>query len=201
MQLSSALFAAKFLSFIKEKDKSHKKRRPFSRHLLDFSGDLPLKRKKHEMEASRNGGGIPEDVQKTVGALEKAVDDVEKHIESYLKTSVDEITSDLSTEDGARLSVLLAYALNTLFYSTSFFSIALQFRCRLHSFFSFFSFTVYLKTQGVDPADHPVKEEIVRAPTQSSLLRTRRPFRTCFFLVCNISFGSCRSESRSTFRN
>ncbi len=69
------------------------------------------------MEASRKGV-IPEDVQTTISTLEKAVSDVEKHIESYLKTSVDEITNDLSTEDGARLSVLLAYALNTLFYST-----------------------------------------------------------------------------------
>jgi hypothetical protein len=70
-----------------------------------------------KMEASRRGV-IPEDVQTTISTLEKAVSDVEKHIESYLKTSVDEITNDLSTEDGARLSVLLAYALNTLFYST-----------------------------------------------------------------------------------
>jgi hypothetical protein len=70
------------------------------------------------MEVSGSGAVIPEDVRKTISSLEKAVTDVEKHIESYLKTSVDEITSDLSSEDAARLSVLLAYALNTLFYST-----------------------------------------------------------------------------------
>ncbi len=112
------------------------------------------------MEASRKGV-IPEDVQTTISTLEKAVSDVEKHIESYLKTSVDEITNDLSTEDGARLSVLLAYALNTLFYSTpQFIFLSIDKFVKISR--CIVTFSVYLKTQGVDPADHPVKDEIVR---------------------------------------
>lgn len=63
--------------------------------------------------------GLPDEVKKTITGLESAVNEVEKHIESYLKTSVDEITAQLSAEDAARLSVLLAYALNSLYYSKS----------------------------------------------------------------------------------
>jgi hypothetical protein len=141
---------------------------------------------------------IPEDVQTTISTLEKAVSDVEKHIESYLKTSVDEITNDLSTEDGARLSVLLAYALNTLFYSTpqSIFLSITSFkisRCIV-------TFSVYLKTQGVDPADHPVKDEIVR-PSHSVCPEQIDDLFVTDASVLTLRACGCRSESKSTSKS
>jgi len=149
------------------------------------------------MEASRKGV-IPEDVQTTISTLEKAVSDVEKHIESYLKTSVDEITNDLSTEDGARLSVLLAYALNTLFYSTpQFIFLSIDKFVKISR--CIVTFSVYLKTQGVDPADHPVKDEIVR-PSIPFARASRSNISVCERSNVAGSCG-CRSESKSTSKS
>jgi hypothetical protein len=86
--------------------------------------------------------------------------------------------SNLPPLEAAKLYVVGAYAINTLFYSAPHPCAAA--RCVLGDPDTLVV-TVYLKTQGINPAEHPIKEEMVRKPAT----HTR---------ACPLCLSSLRSE-------
>lgn len=80
---------------------------------------------------------IDEDVQQTITELNSSLDGIETNLAPFLGRPLKDMVEELPPLEAAKLYVVGACAINTLFY-------------------------IYLKTQGVDPATHPVKEEMER---------------------------------------
>mmetsp|Transcript_8691 Transcript_8691/g.23930 ORF Transcript_8691/g.23930 Transcript_8691/m.23930 type:complete len:181 (-) Transcript_8691:140-682(-) len=80
---------------------------------------------------------LPEDVRAPLLEFDEALRGVETQIASFTQRDWSEVCAGLSPVEVARMNVTMAYTLNTLFY-------------------------MYLKTQGVPTADHPVKHELER---------------------------------------
>eukprot|EP00013_Stygamoeba_regulata_P004350 CAMPEP_0177633644 /NCGR_PEP_ID=MMETSP0447-20121125/2947_1 /TAXON_ID=0 /ORGANISM="Stygamoeba regulata, Strain BSH-02190019" /LENGTH=152 /DNA_ID=CAMNT_0019135317 /DNA_START=267 /DNA_END=721 /DNA_ORIENTATION=+ len=81
--------------------------------------------------------GVPASVVQNVENLKEVIGQIEGQLSPYFAISRSGLNQKLSPLDDAKLSLLIAYALNTIFY-------------------------LYLKTQGFNPATHPVKSELDR---------------------------------------
>ncbi|KAK9767712.1 hypothetical protein K7432_002278 [Basidiobolus ranarum] len=69
--------------------------------------------------------------------LEASLSKIQAHLEPLLSSPLNETIGKLPVMDRCKLEVMVAYAINTLFW-------------------------IYLKTQGVPPSDHPVMKELER---------------------------------------
>lgn len=100
--------------------------------------------------------GLPQeeqDVEETVGALEKAIAAIETQLSTFFDVPADEVQSKLAQFEQAKLNIVKVYAINTLFYSKYFADVPMLLCSRTRS--------VFLKTQGINPNEHPVKKELV----------------------------------------
>lgn len=98
---------------------------------------------------------VSSEIQGDMDSLEQTVTKIENYLAPFFKASLRETKENLSGLEVAKLNIVIAYAINTLFYSNDFLSFANYF-VRLLIYF-----IVYLKTQGVSPNEHPVKTELV----------------------------------------
>jgi len=90
------------------------------------------------MSASAVGGGLPTDLASTIDELEKAIGSMEAELAPVLSVPIAQLRAQASNPlNAAELDLTLAYTLNSLFW-------------------------VYLRTQGVSPADHAVTKELDR---------------------------------------
>eukprot|EP01137_Pigoraptor_chileana_P012407 Opistho-2@64784 len=81
---------------------------------------------------------LPEEVVASIRAFEESVSTLESNLKPLLEAPLHEMRSKLEDPvDRAKFELTLAYAMNSLFW-------------------------MYLNTQGVSPADHPVKQELER---------------------------------------
>mmetsp|Transcript_28722 Transcript_28722/g.45034 ORF Transcript_28722/g.45034 Transcript_28722/m.45034 type:complete len:149 (-) Transcript_28722:1442-1888(-) len=80
---------------------------------------------------------LPADMDSRLTALEEAMTKLEQELEPALNTNWDTLTGDLEALDKAKLNLMIAYAADSLFF-------------------------LYLKTQGQDPTQHPISEEVER---------------------------------------
>ena len=81
--------------------------------------------------------GVPEDIATAVGNFETAVSGIEVLVGRLLAAPWKELCANLPPLEVARVHLMVAYTVNTLFY-------------------------MYLKTQGVAAASHPVRDELER---------------------------------------
>lgn len=84
--------------------------------------------------------GLPEDMATTVANFAAGVNDIEERVRRLQRTPWAELCRGLSPLESARLHLMVAYTINTLFY-------------------------MYLKTQGIAATNHPVMEELERVKT------------------------------------
>eukprot|EP01113_Clastostelium_recurvatum_P024601 TRINITY_DN2936_c0_g1_i2.p1 TRINITY_DN2936_c0_g1~~TRINITY_DN2936_c0_g1_i2.p1 ORF type:complete len:199 (+),score=50.94 TRINITY_DN2936_c0_g1_i2:163-759(+) len=80
---------------------------------------------------------LPSDLQSSLASFEKTLSSLEESLTPFFNESLKDQLSHLSPIDAAKLNIVMAYAINTLFY-------------------------MYLKTQGTDTSDHPVIKELDR---------------------------------------
>jgi exosome complex protein LRP1 len=80
---------------------------------------------------------LPQDLKDTLAQFDDSIGKLETALDPLFKTKLADVAERLSPQDNAKLNILYAYAINTLFY-------------------------MFLKTQGVPPNDHPVKAELDR---------------------------------------
>ena len=78
-----------------------------------------------------------DDHDASIAAFSRSVDDIEAHVRRLQRANLAELTKGLGPLEAARIHLMVAYTINTLFY-------------------------MYLRTQGVSPADHPIQEELER---------------------------------------
>ena len=78
-----------------------------------------------------------DDLEANIAAFARSVDDIEAHVRRLQRANLAELTKGLGPLEAARIHLMVAYTINTLFY-------------------------MYLRTQGVSPADHPIQEELER---------------------------------------
>eukprot|EP00743_Colponemidia_sp_Colp-15_P005202 GILK01005597.1.p1 GENE.GILK01005597.1~~GILK01005597.1.p1 ORF type:complete len:145 (+),score=27.61 GILK01005597.1:46-435(+) len=80
---------------------------------------------------------LPPDVEKNLSSFEDTISKLETHLKPLFETDINDLSAKLSPLESAKLNVMLAYGMDTLFY-------------------------LYLKTQGVSPLEHPIKGELDR---------------------------------------
>eukprot|EP01123_Difflugia_compressa_P014825 TRINITY_DN8042_c0_g1_i1.p1 TRINITY_DN8042_c0_g1~~TRINITY_DN8042_c0_g1_i1.p1 ORF type:complete len:235 (+),score=72.67 TRINITY_DN8042_c0_g1_i1:103-807(+) len=80
---------------------------------------------------------LPPSISKSIACFDAALVNIENVLNPFFKHDLRELKSKLTPLDGAKLNIAIAYATYTLFY-------------------------MYLKTQGVSPATHPVTAEMQR---------------------------------------
>mmetsp|Transcript_32056 Transcript_32056/g.80460 ORF Transcript_32056/g.80460 Transcript_32056/m.80460 type:complete len:219 (-) Transcript_32056:86-742(-) len=82
--------------------------------------------------------GVPAEVMSRLDEFEAALSELEHHLHPFFRIDLHkELLPRLSPLQQAKMKVMTAYAINALFY-------------------------MYLKTQGILPAQHPVKQELNR---------------------------------------
>ena len=109
---------------------------------------------------------MPAELANTLDTFEKALAGVEAALQPLLATNMEDFLATAKPADKARVEVMAAYALSSLFYST----VVRRFQCtRTRAVLTQSArvliptlIAVYLKVQGVSPNDHPVKKEIER---------------------------------------
>lgn len=101
-------------------------------------------------------GDEEEEVLAVLSNLDTALSEIETHLGPLLDKSVSlkELSAQISHLENVKLYAGLAYTLNTLFFSKP------PRLCRFNMC-GMCALLVYLKTQGVSPATHPVKPELV----------------------------------------
>merc|ERR1719253_1428194 len=72
-----------------------------------------------------------------LGALEGSLTELEQELQPLFSTPLKALANGLPALEAAKLNIVGAFAINTLFY-------------------------IFLKTQGVDPEAHPVKQQLDR---------------------------------------
>mmetsp|Transcript_7702 Transcript_7702/g.8840 ORF Transcript_7702/g.8840 Transcript_7702/m.8840 type:complete len:173 (-) Transcript_7702:59-577(-) len=82
-------------------------------------------------------GDIHQDMKKKMEVFDKALTMIEKRVSPFVSSPLDEVMSQLTPVENAKLNMAYGYAINSLFY-------------------------MYLKTQGVSPDEHPVKKDLER---------------------------------------
>lgn len=90
-----------------------------------------------EAIAALEGTGIPDEFVSALSGFATAVGTIEQLVQRLQQAPWHKLCSGLSPLESARLHLMVAYAVNTLFY-------------------------MYLRTQGISPANHPVLEELAR---------------------------------------
>lgn len=60
---------------------------------------------------------LPEDIKQTLAQFEESVSKLETALDPLFKTKLTDVSERLSPHDNAKLNILYAYAINTLFYS------------------------------------------------------------------------------------
>ncbi|KAJ1625199.1 hypothetical protein T492DRAFT_1041463 [Pavlovales sp. CCMP2436] len=90
---------------------------------------------------------LPDDVQAPLLDFDLALREVEEQVGELTSRDWAEMTQGASPLDVARLNVTSAYTLNTLFF-------------------------IYMKTQGLPTADHPVKQELDRVRKHLQKVKT-----------------------------
>ncbi|CAI9544398.1 unnamed protein product [Staurois parvus] len=84
-----------------------------------------------------NSEEYPTEIHEYLLTFEKAVGGVDEMLTKLMSVPKSELLQKLDPEEQAKLDLASAYTLNSLFW-------------------------VYLVTQGVNPKEHPVKDELVR---------------------------------------
>ncbi|XP_071498865.1 nuclear nucleic acid-binding protein C1D-like [Diadema antillarum] len=79
----------------------------------------------------------PKEISKSLEVFKSSLHDVEETFESLFSVSLADIHRKMDVLDKAKLQLVSAYAINSLFW-------------------------MYLCTQGVDPRQHPIKQELRR---------------------------------------
>ena len=90
-----------------------------------------------EAIAALEGTAIPDEFVSALSGFATAVGTIEQLVQRLQQAPWHKLCSGLSPLESARLHLMVAYAVNTLFY-------------------------MYLRTQGISPANHPVLEELAR---------------------------------------
>ena len=104
---------------------------------------------------------------------------LEESVKALKSKSWEDTTEALETLDRAKMNVLLAYAVNDLIWGESW-------RCLRSDLSS--SWTVYLKTIGVDPSTHEVSAELERIKRYYGKIQAvENPTRECLFLPLDVS--------------
>uniref|UniRef100_UPI00358E6B2D nuclear nucleic acid-binding protein C1D-like n=1 Tax=Myxine glutinosa TaxID=7769 RepID=UPI00358E6B2D len=85
-------------------------------------------------------GAYPSEIKGQMIAFEKSLKAVDEALEPLLAASQDEVQQKLEPLEQAKLQMVSAFAINSLFW-------------------------MYLVTQGVDPKEHPIKQELDRVRT------------------------------------
>lgn len=80
---------------------------------------------------------LPEEVTESLETFHEALGKVDDTFKSLLETSVDDLKEKMNPLQSAKLDLVVAYAINSMFW-------------------------MYLTTQGVNPRQHPVKSELDR---------------------------------------
>ncbi|XP_068683225.1 nuclear nucleic acid-binding protein C1D-like isoform X2 [Montipora foliosa] len=80
---------------------------------------------------------LPQEVTESLETFHEALGKVEDVFKPLLETSVDEMKEKMNPLESAKLDLVVAYAVNSMFW-------------------------MYLTTQGVNPREHPVKSELDR---------------------------------------
>lgn len=89
---------------------------------------------------------LPKELQADIEQFDQSLQNLEEKLKPLLDITLPELTADMSEVDVAKLYLLLAYTMDTLFFGR-------PERCLT---------SAYLRTQGVDPLEHEVKEELDR---------------------------------------
>eukprot|EP00967_Tisochrysis_lutea_P133016 scaffold232842_cov32-Tisochrysis_lutea.AAC.1 len=92
---------------------------------------------KQDILASLIEDGLPEDMATAISKFADGVNDIEERVRRLQQTPWSDLCQGLSPLESARLHLMVAYTINTLFY-------------------------MYLKTQGIEATNHPVMEELDR---------------------------------------
>lgn len=101
--------------------------------------------------------------------FEQQLNELESLLNPFFQLNSEDLHRKLTQQELAQLDIIRAYCINTLFYSMKI-NMRFDFFCFLVlNYFNdcyFFCFElVFLKTQGVSTAEHPVKEELVKNNT------------------------------------
>eukprot|EP01027_Heterolobosea_sp_BB2_P010913 GEZU01015943.1.p1 GENE.GEZU01015943.1~~GEZU01015943.1.p1 ORF type:complete len:213 (+),score=75.60 GEZU01015943.1:166-804(+) len=86
---------------------------------------------------NNNLNDLPSEIKQEVTQFEAAVSDIEAHLKPLFAMNLAQASEDMGPIDRAKLNLAMAYTVNTLFF-------------------------MYLRAQGVNPQDHPVKDELER---------------------------------------
>jgi hypothetical protein len=86
-------------------------------------------------------------VPASVAELETRLKAVEEGLKPFLEQGFEEAIADLDEEEVARLNIVLSFAMTSLFY-------------------------IFLRTQGISAANHPVKKELARVQAYIGKLRS-----------------------------
>jgi hypothetical protein len=89
---------------------------------------------------------LPEDVKQHCTEFTLALSSIEDLLQPLIENKEILNTKEMSPKDRAKLNLCCAYTVNTLFY-------------------------MYLKTQGIDPNEHPVRDELKRVQEYMNKLR------------------------------
>jgi len=95
---------------------------------------------KQDMLTSLLEDGLPEDMAAAVASFAEGVNDIEERVRRLQSVPWAELCRGLPPLESARLHLMVAYTVNTLFY-------------------------MYLKTQGITATNHPVMAELERVKT------------------------------------
>ncbi|KAG2392592.1 hypothetical protein C9374_011317 [Naegleria lovaniensis] len=91
---------------------------------------------------------LPSEIEQNILAFNRSLKQVESMVQPLLEQPLTTKTSKLDPESRAKVNLCCAYTVNTLFY-------------------------LYLKTQGINPDDHPIKQEIARIQLYFKKLKER----------------------------
>ncbi len=61
--------------------------------------------------------GVPTELQTEVVSFERILENIENYLQPFFKSSLKENAENLSGLEAAKLNIVIAYAINTLFYS------------------------------------------------------------------------------------
>ncbi|XP_076443142.1 nuclear nucleic acid-binding protein C1D-like [Babylonia areolata] len=90
--------------------------------------------------------GIPTELKERLGSFDSAVSQLESTLQPLLSTSYTDLIDKLGPLDAAKLDLVAVYSINSLFW-------------------------MYLNVCGVNPKDHPVKNELERIRSYMSRIK------------------------------
>lgn len=69
------------------------------------------------MSKTKETGGVPQELQSDMSSLEETLSNLENYLAPYFKSPMKDIVSHLTDLEAAKLNIVIAYSINTLFYS------------------------------------------------------------------------------------